>query len=124
MGEQLRVGAHLAELRRTRAGDFQIAQAYTLEQLHDKVAAQFLDTMLLPPDAALQRMPFVHLSVGEARRVCQGMAVALPECQSKLTDGQTVRMRDEEGNLIAVGSYEGQLLHPRVVIAAEKLPLT
>ena len=120
VGERLGVGAHLAELRRTRAGDFPIAQAHTLEQLQDKVAAEFLDAVLLPPDAALQRMPFVHLSVGEARRVCQGMAVALPECQSILTDGETVRMRDDEGNLIAVGCYQGQLLHPRVVIAVEK----
>ena len=116
VGERLGVGAHLAALRRTRAGDFQIAQAHTLEQLQ---ATEFLDAVVLPPDAALQRMPFVHLSAGEVSRVCQGMAVALPECQSKLRDGETVRMRDEEGNLIAVGRYEGQLLHPRVVIAAE-----
>ena len=117
VGERLGVGAHLAELRRTRAGDFKIEQAHTLAQLQDKVVAEFLNAVLLPPDAALQKMPFVHLTVDEATRACQGMAVALPECQSKLTDGETVRMRDEEGNLIAVGRYEGQWLHPKVVIS-------
>jgi tRNA pseudouridine55 synthase len=121
VGERLGVGAHLAELRRTRAGDFHISQARTLEHMHDAVAG-FSKGVLLPPDAALQRMPFVHLSASEARRACQGMAIPLRENGSISTDGETVRMRDEEGNLIAVGSYEaaGQLLHPRVVIVAEK----
>lgn len=122
VGERLGVGAHLAELRRTRAGDFHISQACTLEQMHEQAVADLSKAVLLPPDAALQRMPFVHLSANEARRACQGVAIPLTEHGSISTDGETVRMRDEEGNLIAVGSYEaaGQLLHPRVVIAAEE----
>ena len=123
VGRRLGVGAHLAELRRTRAGDFHISHARTLEQLHDKAEEGSSNALLLPPDVALQRMPFVHLSASEVRRACQGMAIPLPKLGSVVpTDGETVRMRDEDGNLIAVGSYEaaGQLLHPRVVIAAEK----
>jgi len=36
-------------------------------------------------------------------------------------DGERVRMRDEKGNLIAVGDFNAaeDLLHPRVVIAPE-----
>lgn len=121
VGERLGVGAHLAELQRTRAGDFHISQAHTLEHMQEAVAGLSKD-VLLPPDAALQRMPFVHLSASEVRRACQGIAIPLTELGGISTDGETVRMRDEEGNLIAVGSYEasGQVLHPRVVIVAEK----
>ncbi|MGI9167408.1 MAG: tRNA pseudouridine(55) synthase TruB [Pyrinomonadaceae bacterium] len=121
VGERLGVGAHLAELRRTRAGDFHISQARTLEHRLGAVA-DLSKAALLPPDSALHRMPFVHLSASEVRRACQGMAIPLTELGSISTDGETVRMRDEQGNLIAVGSYEaaGQMLHPRVVIVAEK----
>ncbi len=122
VGERLGVGAHLAELRRTRAGDLLISQAHTLEQMQEEAVAGFSRAVLLPPDAALQRMPFVHLNTSEARRARQGMAIPLTEHGSISIDGETVRMRDDEGNLIAVGSYEaaGQLLHPRVVMVAEK----
>ena len=106
VGERMGVGAHLAELRRTRAGDFRISQAFTLEQL-EQAKRERSEALLLPPDAALQRMRFVHLSASEAQQACQGMGnYANGAWRPLSTDGERVRMRDEEGNLIAVGSYE------------------
>ncbi|MBD0327403.1 MAG: tRNA pseudouridine(55) synthase TruB, partial [Pyrinomonadaceae bacterium] len=100
IGERFRVGAHLASLRRTRAGQFHISEAVTLDALQEKAAAD----ILLPPDAALSFMPFVHLTNGEARRAMQGVAVRLPSAAdaTDFADGAYVRMRDERGSLIAV----------------------
>ena len=53
MGQILGCGAHLARLRRVAAGPFTLAQAMTLEELSDQVAAGTLDQRLSsPPDAA------------------------------------------------------------------------
>ena len=68
VGERLGVGAHVAELRRTRAGKFRIADALSLAQLQDRTEKEPLTTLLLPPDDALGCMPFVYLSADEAQR--------------------------------------------------------
>jgi tRNA pseudouridine55 synthase len=122
LGERLTIGAHLAELRRTRAGDLSIASAVTLEQLKDKVDEEALATILLLPDAALRSMPFVDLTERDAQRVRQGIAVSLAQHSGGPADhGENVRMRDETGKLVAVGCYDAKSksLQPRVVIPPE-----
>ncbi|CAN5784545.1 tRNA pseudouridine(55) synthase TruB [soil metagenome] len=118
LGKCLGIGAHLAELRRTRAGDFSITSAVTLDQLKGKVDEEALATILLTPDAALRSMPFVDLCKRDAERVRQGMAISVSHhSDGAATQGDNVRMRDE-GKLLAVGCYDkgSKLLQPRVVI--------
>jgi tRNA pseudouridine55 synthase len=117
IGARLGTGAHLTSLRRTRAGSFSIAAAIRPDELQEREAGD----ILLPPDAALSFMPFVHLTDGEAQRACQGVAVQFaPDAATNLGDGAFVRLRDERGSLMAVGVYdaEARSLRPRVVIAA------
>jgi tRNA pseudouridine55 synthase len=118
-GKLLGIGAHLAELRRTRAGEFAIKDAITLEQLKEFVDDESLSKILLPPEAALSHLPFVHLSADEAQRARNGMAITLSG--NTFADGEKVGMRDEHGVLLGVGTYdeEHQLLHPRVVLSSE-----
>ena len=118
-GKRLGVGAHLAELRRTRVGDFQIQRAQTLEQLRLNLAEESLGSILVPPDDALARLPSLDLSGEDVSRVRNGLPVKVS--QTSWTDGERVRMRDEQRNLLAVASFNAAdgLLHPRVVIAAE-----
>lgn len=118
-GKRLQVGAHLAELRRTRVGDFEIQHAKTLEQLKVNVAEQALGKILIALDAALSRLPFVDLSVAELTRVRNGMAVLVPE--AVWTDGERVRIRGDNGRLIAVANFDAAkgLLHPSVVIGRD-----
>src|SRR6185369_9937380 len=52
LGERLSVGAHLAELRRTRVGPFSIDRAVTLDELRTSFGEERLGTILLPPDEA------------------------------------------------------------------------
>jgi tRNA pseudouridine55 synthase len=123
LGERLSIGAHLAELRRTRAGDFAIAGGVTLNQLKEKVDEEALATILLPPDAALRSMPFVDLNERDAHRVRQGIAICLSQHSGGApAQGDHVRIRDEAGTLVAVGCYDAasKSLQPRVVIPPEE----
>jgi len=116
-GKRLGLGAHLAELRRTRVGDFPEQEASTLEQLKVHLAEESLGQVLLPLDNALARLPAVDLNDDEVRRVKNGMAIKRAD---QLWTGQDhVRMRDPQGALIAVADFNAadNSLHPRVVIA-------
>ena len=118
-GKRLYVGAHLAELRRTRVGDFGIDQAITLDQLKAHFVEESLGTVLLPLNAALSRLPFVHLSGEDVRRANHGREVKVAE--AGWADGENVKMWDMDEQLIAVGQYDAtaKSLHPRVVLTSE-----
>ncbi len=118
-GKRLGVGAHLAELRRTRVGEFDVREANTLEQLKLHLAEESLGTIFRPPDAALAHLPFVNLSTDQIGKVLNGINVELSD--ANWSDGERVRMRDEHGNLIAVAHFNAALssLHPSVVIARD-----
>jgi tRNA pseudouridine55 synthase len=119
-GKRLSVGAHLAELRRTRVGDFPIHEAQTVAQLKVHSADEALGKVLLPPDSALTRLPFVDLSAEELSRVRNGLSIKVSN--SAWSDKERVRMRDEHGKLIAVGEFNATAgtLHPSVVIGLDK----
>ncbi|HEX6043957.1 MAG TPA: tRNA pseudouridine(55) synthase TruB [Pyrinomonadaceae bacterium] len=116
-GKRLSVGAHLAELRRTRVGDFTVTNAVTLEQLKESLGEEALGTILLRPSAALSRLPFVHLNAEDVRRARHGMEVKVSEYD--WPDGEKVKMCDVNDHLIAIGDYDaqGKHLHPTVVLA-------
>ncbi len=121
VGESLDTGAHLAALRRTRAGEFRLDSANTLDELKTKLD-EGSEVNLLSMDAALSRMAFVHLTGEEASRARHGAAVAVRAPEPLWQDGERVRLRDGEGNLLAVASYDepSGLLRPRVMLAAEE----
>jgi len=118
-------GAHLAALRRTRAGTFHIGQSVTLERLAERMEAGALEEdVLIAPNAALPLMPFVHLTSDEAGRVRHGAAVQVVprDISRSVTDGEQVKMRDEAGHLLAVGIYDATRasLQPRVMLAVDE----
>ena len=115
-GKRLSVGAHLAELRRTRVGDFAVENAVTLDDLKTSFAEEALGSLLVPPSAALSKLPFVHLSAQDVRNVSHGREVRVEG--SDWVDGANVKMCDEQEHLIAIGRYQkaAQALHPHVVL--------
>ncbi len=120
VGERLGVPAHLAELRRTRAGAFHINGAVNLDRLKEHVDYETLSTILISPDAALSDMPFLHLSSAAAEQARNGVPFPVKdELATGWADKAKVRMLDDDGTLIGVGFYnlEKSLLHPRVVVA-------
>ena len=116
-GKRLYVGAHLAELRRTRVGDFSIAEAITLDELKIHFGEESIGEVLVPPGATISQLPFVHLTPDDVSRANHGREVKVAE--SNWSDGENVRMCDGDNELIAVGRYDANTnsLHPRVVLA-------
>src|SRR5690242_14792471 len=116
-GKRLSVSAHLAELRRTRVGEFRVENAVTLDDLKTSFAEESLGSLVVPPGAALSKLPFVHLSDQDVRNAIHGreVRVAKPEW----TDGENVKMCDADDQLIGVGRYDGaaQRLRPHVVLS-------
>jgi len=115
-GEQLGVGAHLSALRRTCAGQFKIEVAITLDRLDEVAQSGAVAQVLISPDAALAHLPFLDLDAEGARGVRHGIDVPV-ENASDWSEGQPVRLRDLNGELIAVGIYQEGVIHPSVVIA-------
>jgi tRNA pseudouridine55 synthase len=122
LGARLGAGAHLAALRRTRAGAFRINEAVTLESLAERAEAGDAGELLIAPDATLPELPFVHLTAEDARRARHGAAVRIPPGSGSFwQEGERVRMRDAgAGTLIAVGVYDAAsgTLRPRVMLDA------
>ena len=118
-GKRLYVGAHLAELRRTRVGNLTIDQAITLEHLKIHFGEESIGTVLLPTGAGISWLPSLHLSGEDVRRASHGREVKVAE--TEWADGDNVRMYDAGEELIAIGRYDAsaQSLHPHVVLGRE-----
>jgi tRNA pseudouridine55 synthase len=120
LGKSCGVGAHLVALRRTRAGDFGINKAVNLEALQQKVANHEIADLILSTDAALSRLPFLHLTAADAARTRNGIQVRVETpATTAWVDGERVRMRDKDGSLIAIGAFDAAsgTLQPMVVLA-------
>ena len=123
VGERLGTGAHLAALRRTRAGQFRVEDALTpdgLQKLFE--AGADAGEFLLPPEAALPHLPSAHLTSDEARRARHGAAICVGEEARAWDDGGHVLLLEGGGRLLAVGVYDAarRVLQPRVMLAGEK----
>lgn len=116
-GKRLSVGAHLAELRRVRVGDFDVEGAVTLDDLKTGFAEESLGGLVVPPNAALSKLALVHLSAQDVRNAIHGREIKIEG--TEWPDGENVKMCDDEEQLIAIGRYDAgaQLLHPHVVLA-------
>lgn len=116
IGKKLASRAHLAELRRTSAGKFDLSRAVSLERLAGIAEEGKLREALLPMNEAVSHLPGAELSAEDIRRAAHGIKI---DTESEFTDGQFVRMCDEGKNLIAIGAYDAvtKKLHPAIVFA-------
>jgi tRNA pseudouridine55 synthase len=119
LGKRLGIGAHLAELRRTRAGSFKMEDASTLERLTELAETNSFNEVIVSLDEILAHFPPMHLSDDETRRVLNGVDI---QCESKFKNQQHIRLRDEADGLIAVGVYDENrsTVHPKVVLSNSK----
>lgn len=111
IGSEAGVGAHLSELRRTRAGRFTIEQAATLERFEGAAEPAGI---LLPMNAAVEHLPSMTLSPERAAKAKNGLS---SRTNIELDDGEAVQMLDEKGGLIAIGYYRDvdKSVQPKVV---------
>jgi tRNA pseudouridine55 synthase len=115
IGRRIGVGAHLAALRRTKAGKFDLSQAVTLENLEKIVSENKLGEILVSMNDAVSHLAEMKLDENELNRIKNGMKVWAKEI---FQNTQTIRLTDSQNNLVAIGSYdeEEKLIRPRLVL--------
>jgi tRNA pseudouridine55 synthase len=127
LGRILGCGAHLATLRRTAIGPFDVDRALEADRLREQAAGgdePFPAGAWLPPVGALSWLPRRHLDGEEAARVAHGSAVPLgrveiPAAVQGVEDPETLPIALlGEGELIAVARREGEILRPTKVLRA------
>lgn len=116
IGKKLGVGAHLAELRRTRAGSFDISKAVSLEKLEEIVSENEIDKVAVSMSEALSHLPEVALSPEKLNKTKNGLKLKFEN--EEFRENQPVKMVDEANNLIAIGFYDKarRFIQPRIVL--------
>jgi tRNA pseudouridine55 synthase len=109
IGRAIGLGAHLADLRRTRAGRFSLSRAVTVDELGDMPEPE-----LIPMAEATAHLPAIELSPDRAAKTKNGLS---SRTTAQLADGEAIRMLDEAGRLIAIGQYRAdeKTVQPKVV---------
>lgn len=112
LGEMLSTGAHLAALRRVKAGPFGIEQAVPLIDLEHTFAVGGWERFVIPAAGALPELPSVRLTPEQLEEIRNGRRIPTSEGHSGL-----VKALSPEGELAAIlePADEGNLWHPRKV---------
>jgi tRNA pseudouridine55 synthase len=102
--------AHLAALRRTNIGPFDVRNAVPPDESGE--------AMVLRPADALIGMPRQVVLNDDVARVNHGQPVAAQPWTTSGTEsgGRNIALVDESGDLVAVAERNGEWWHPRVVI--------
>jgi len=114
VGQALGTGAHMAELRRTKAGPFTEETAVYLQDVADAIYfykeknnETFLRKILLPVETAVEHLPKVWLFDNAINTICNGASIAVPGI-SKLHTGinknDYVAVMSLKNELICVGT--------------------
>jgi tRNA pseudouridine55 synthase len=118
IGQLLGCGAHLEALRRTRAGQFHLADALTPDAI--EAAGPAIAGRLVGLNALLGDMPAVTLTDEGTRRATNGNTLAPAHLAVPMSlDGPDRRMRvlDASGGLLSVAERRSDgLLHPLLVL--------
>jgi len=113
LGEAVGTGGLLGWLERTGYGSLTLADAITVEQM---AALDDPASALLPPETAVAFMPRVDLAPPLALQLRRGQAVWVPRLPDPRPQG-LCRAHGPEGDLLAVGELQGNLLRPVKVMA-------
>lgn len=113
LGQMAGCGAHLASLRRTRAGAFTLAEAVTVDQLKQAVSVAEIEALLPHPRTLLPEMPSVTVDDQMAGRLRNGMQVNLPD----FSQAPLVKVFTTPTDVLAIARrIAGTLMQPIVVM--------
>lgn len=103
IGRKLKIGAHLAELRRICAGKFTIENALTLEELEQKVTGNKLENHIVSMSKAISHLTEIKLTLEEITKIKNG--IKLRKELNQTNTGDFLRLTDG-ANLLAIGFYD------------------
>lgn len=107
IGDALAVGAHLQDLRRTRAGILTEGQAVSLHDIKDAIEehkagnSEHLKKMLHPKEVLLAQIPKVEVKDSAVDAICHGANLAVP---GVVTIDESVG----KGDLVAIMTLSGE----------------
>ena len=114
LGQKLKIGAHMQELRRTKAGPFKEETLFTLQDLSDayhfykeEANDKFLRKIIQPIENAIKHLPKIWVFDTTVDTLCHGADLNIPGI-SKLNDyifeNDNVAIMTLKGELIALGT--------------------
>ncbi len=114
IGQALGVGGHLYALERRRVGPLSIDQALTIDQIASHLAMDRLRSRFLSLDQLLSQLPAVIVTAEQAQRVVHGNPISpagIGELPA-LPHPVSVRLKNEAGQLLAIGTHDMPGLGP------------
>ena len=117
LGEALGTGAHLAALRRTRSGDFTLADSLPLAAAEDDRDAAL--AAVIPLDRMLLSLAAVVLTEQGARHAAHGRDLSAADVAGgTIGAAEVCRLLNQSGELVGIGqpARAPGLLHPSVVL--------
>jgi tRNA pseudouridine55 synthase len=119
MGQEMGCGAHLESLRRTMLGEFELADAHTLEELDAATNGGRSEELFVHPRKLLPQFPSVAANEETVGLIRNGRAVNLPE----LSRARQVKVFYGQRELIAIATrVAGTLFHPKIVLVGQQSP--
>ena len=120
LGQSLGCGAHLAELRRTKVGPFDVDRAVTLEHL--SLQAEANETPAegwVPIDQVPLPFPELATDSQQSKRLIHGQSVLFRDLEGE--EGDWVKLVDRRGQLIAVGTVAERIGSGKVGLVQPKI---
>ena len=108
IGQALGVGGHLYALQRRRVGPLLIEHALTINQISEHLKSNTLKSRVMLLDELLFELPAVVVNAEQAQRVLHGAPVS-PDGITRLPSSPhpvSVRLKNEAGQLLAIGTHE------------------
>lgn len=113
MGEVLLVGAHMQELRRTRTGNFDEEDCYTLQDLLDAYVfwkeegeEKYLREIIKPMEIAVANIPKIVVKDTAVDAICHGANLSIrgvAYVEKSVSKGGVVAILTAKGELVALG---------------------
>ena len=112
LGERLGTGAHLANLRRTKAGPFMLDDCTQLSELEQSFISDEWREFLVPAKNALPDLPLIELRSDQHEEILNGRRIAA----EGVAEGMA-RAIGPDGDLVALleAVEDGKQWHPRKV---------
>ena len=114
LGQKLKVGAHMAELRRTKAGPFEESTLVTMQELIDAYYYwkeehndKFIRKAIQPVEAGVKHLPQVRVFDTTVESLCHGSDLKVPgigKLNNQIIKNNTVAIMTLKGELVAIGT--------------------
>jgi tRNA pseudouridine55 synthase len=125
LGQKVRCGAYLADLRRTGVAEFKESQAITLERLAEAVKENRIQNCLVPLEALLPEFPELVVRGRQEAGVRHGHTFELAQSTragrganaGRSPVAGLLKILNPERRLIAIARHvEGSVYHPHLVL--------